>query len=486
VRRPLTVAVLGAGASGTLTAAALLDAARPLRPVRVLLMDPFASSGRGVAYGTGQSQHLLNVPAGSMGADPTDPEGFLRWTRRNADESARAADYLPRGWYGAYLAETLHAAADRALEDGRGALLRVQRRAVHVATESSRNNLVVTDDEGLEQVADAVVLATGNPPPGQRWAPPALRRSPYFVADPWAPGMLPQLRTQLTSRTDRLPILLVGTGLTMVDVALSLAGSGRPLLAVSRTGRLPAAHRTLPTGAAPPSELPARSLTADRLRAWFGRHVEEVQAATGDWRPAVDGLRPYTSQLWRRLPLAERARFLSLDARAWERARHRMAPVTAAGVRKLRTSGTLAVRSGTVVAATPLASGLRVQLSAEPGDVVDVAAVINCTGPETDPYAWNNAVVDGLLAHGVASSDPLGLGLRTDLAGRLVDPTGRTSRRLVTLGSPRRGALYETTAIPEIRCQAQSLATLLVDGGRMRQPAPSRSSRSSRTALASA
>jgi uncharacterized NAD(P)/FAD-binding protein YdhS len=63
VRRPLTVAVLGAGASGTLTAAALLDAARPLRPVRVLLMDPFASSGRGVAYGTGQSQHLLNVPA---------------------------------------------------------------------------------------------------------------------------------------------------------------------------------------------------------------------------------------------------------------------------------------------------------------------------------------------------------------------------------------------------------------------------------------
>ena len=90
MRRPLTIAVLGAGASGTLTASALLDAARPLRPVRVVLMDPAAGSGRGAAYATGQSQHLLNVPAGSMGADPADPAGFLRWARRNADESARA------------------------------------------------------------------------------------------------------------------------------------------------------------------------------------------------------------------------------------------------------------------------------------------------------------------------------------------------------------------------------------------------------------
>jgi uncharacterized NAD(P)/FAD-binding protein YdhS len=135
---------------------------------------------------------------------------------------------------------------------------------------------------------------------------------------------------------------------------------------------------------------------------------------------------------------------------------------------------------------TPLATGLRVQLSGEPGDVVDVAAVVNCTGPETDPYAWGNPVVDDLLASGVASSDPLGLGLRTDLAGRLVSPSGRRSRLLVTLGLPRRGSLYETTAIPEIRCQARSLAGLLVDGNRVRQPAPSRSSRSSRTALASA
>jgi uncharacterized NAD(P)/FAD-binding protein YdhS len=486
VRRPLTVAVLGAGASGTLTAAALLDAARPLRPVRVLLMDSAAGSGRGVAYSTGQAHHLLNVPAGAMGADPADLEAFLRWARRNADDSARAGDFLPRGWYGAYLAETLHAAADRALEDGRGALVRVQRRALQVTSASARGCLQITDDRGARQHADAVVLATGNPPPGQRWAAPELRRSPYFIADPWSPGALAQLRTHLTDGADRLPVLLVGTGLTMVDVSLSLAGSGRSLLAVSRSGQLPAAHRTLRAAAVPPTDLPAKSLTADRLRAWFGRHVETVQETCGDWRPAVDGLRPYTSQLWRRLPLAERARFLSLDARSWERARHRMAPVTAAGVRKLRTSGALEVRSGTVVAVTPLPNGLRVQLSADPRDVVDVAAVVNCTGPETDPYAWGNSVVDDLLARGVASGDPLGLGLRTDLAGRLLDPSGRRTSRLVTLGSPRRGSLYESTAIPEIRCQAQSLAALLVDGGRVRQPAPSRSNRSSRTALASA
>ena len=260
MRRPLTVAVLGAGASGTLTATALLDAARPLRPVRVLLMDPAAGTGRGAAYSTGQTEHLLNVPAGAMGADPADLEAFLRWARRNADDSARAGDFLPRRWYGAYLAETLHAAADRALEDGRGTLVRVQRQGMQVTSGSARGCLLVSDDQGARQHADAVVLATGNPPPGQRWAPPSCAALRTSSPIPGHPGALTHLRTHLTGGPDRLPVLLVGTGLTMVDVSLSLAGSGRCLLAVSRSGQLPAAHRTVRAAAVPPSELPARSL----------------------------------------------------------------------------------------------------------------------------------------------------------------------------------------------------------------------------------
>ena len=94
--------------------------------------------------------------------------------------------------------------------------------------------------------------------------------------------------------------------------------------------------------------------------------------------------------------------------------------------------------------------------------MLDAAAVINCTGPEADPYAWGNPVVNDLLARGVASSDPLGLGLRTDNAGRLIGPGGQRTRRILTLGSTRRGSLYESTAIPEIRCQAAELAQLLL------------------------
>ena len=206
------------------------------------------------------------------------------------------------------------------------------------------------------------VLATGNAAPGLRWAPTALRASAAFVADPWTPRALPSLATRLARCPGTLPIVLVGSGLTMADVALSLARTGRPLIAVSRSGRLPATHRSVATPPLAPA-LPSGPLTADGLRAWVARHVDETEAITGDWRAAIDGLRPLTATLWQRLPIQERARFLTLDARRWEQVRHRMSPAIAAAVGQLRASQQLQVRRGSVHSAVPTADGLRVRLS---------------------------------------------------------------------------------------------------------------------------
>ncbi|MEV5177447.1 FAD/NAD(P)-binding protein, partial [Streptomyces flaveolus] len=105
------VAVVGAGAAGTLAAARLLAAATARgRAVTVRLVDPAPDTGRGVAYRTEDPRHLLNVPAGRMSGDPGDPDHFVRWLAARGRPRA-SGDYVPRGEYGRYLEDVLHTAA---------------------------------------------------------------------------------------------------------------------------------------------------------------------------------------------------------------------------------------------------------------------------------------------------------------------------------------------------------------------------------------
>jgi uncharacterized NAD(P)/FAD-binding protein YdhS len=96
---------------------------------------------------------------------------------------------------------------------------------------------------------------------------------------------------------------------------------------------------------------------------------------------------------------------------------------------------------------------------------VAVDAVVNCTGPAAS-YQQNSRLVDQLLRTGLAMVDPSGLGLSVDGNGDLRDGRGVADTQIHTLGWPRRGRLYESSAIPEIRGQAETLAERLVGGGK--------------------
>src|SRR4051812_12829712 len=96
--RPSTVAIVGAGASGTLTAVAL---ARAAPHVRVVLVDD-RSHGVGVAYSTSDEQHRLNVPACGMSALADDGAHFVRWLAASGYDAGER-DFVPRAWYGRYL-----------------------------------------------------------------------------------------------------------------------------------------------------------------------------------------------------------------------------------------------------------------------------------------------------------------------------------------------------------------------------------------------
>jgi len=458
-RRPRIV-IVGGAAAGTLTAAHLTrQATRRGTPLDLDVLDPADRLGRGVAFGTGDDQHLLNVVAGNMSAWPEDPGHFAAWRCRQRPGSAIDAwEFAPRRDYGRYLDETLAetlAPASTALQHRRDRAVGLGRTASGVAVRTSAGDL-------LE--ADAVVLATGLGGPRTSWAPESLRSSPFFVADPWAPGALDVVRRDAALPPD---VLLVGTGLTMVDVTVALARDARPgrvLRAISRHGALPATH-VVPPGLAAVPDIDDWGGGLDDLRARVTKHVAEVSAATGDWRHAVDGLRVHTSALWARLSEQDRARFLREDASDWNVARHRMPPWSRALLDDALDRGELEIGAGQVADCQPLTGGgLRVHLA--DGTTHDVGWVVNCTGPDGDRRHSEDPLLrdllDPTLGHALAVPATAGMGFLTE-HGRLVDSHGRADAPIWTLGSLRQGELWESTAIPEIRSQAQTVATAVLD-----------------------
>ena len=457
------IAILGAGASGALTALHLVrTAARRSTPLELVLVDPGDRDARGVAFGTSDDRHLLNVVAGAMSALPEDPGHFVAWRLRHHTRGGTAFDFASRREFGRYLEDTLLEALGAHPDV---TLRRLRARAVGVGR--TRSGVVVRTDDGSGQHetldADATVVATGILPPGTAWAPEDLARSPFFVPDPWALGALDVVRRDAVGPAD---VLLVGTGLTAVDVVLTLAGTreGRTLHAVSRSGRLPRTHADVPGLAAVP-EIEDWGSSLAEIRAHAVRHLQEVHASTGDWRQAMDGLRVQAQSLWDRLDEDDRATFLREDAAGWNVLRHRMPRESRDALDALTGRGLLTIGPGQVLDAAPLPrGGLAVTLT--DGTVREVGWVVNCTGPGTDLTLAGDPLVDDLLRPraGGALAVPAtgGMGYRTQ-RGRLVDADGTTDAPVWTLGSLRRGELWESTAIPEIRTQALGVATAVLD-----------------------
>lgn len=440
----MRVAVVGGGASGTLVATHLArQAGATGSDLDIVLIDP-STVGQGLAYSTGDDRHRLNVPASGMSAWPGDPLHFVRWLRATVDPRYPECAFAPRPLFARYLSETLGATVAAApgvhfehLSD----------RVVDAHQTDPGARLRLADGRDLH--ADAIVLALGHGRPSPTWAPRALRTSRRFVADPWLPQDQPELPRGAT-------VLLIGTGLTMVDMAMRYDGA--TVHAVSRHGMLPLAHAIRPGNCAP-AQLPHEALTRQATRRLV---FDLIRRFEGDWRMAIDSLRPVTAAIWSSWSDDERAAFFDYGLRRWDRARHRIDPEVDAWLTARRATGDLILHAGTVTAAREDPNTIEVSLS--DGTVVAADLVVNCTGTCAAIGTIDDPLVTELLTSGTARLGPLGLGFATDGTGRLVPSDGLPAW---TLGPLRRGELFETTAIPEIRCQAQQIASAILATARV-------------------
>lgn len=428
---PSHVAVIGAGASGAIQALHLLKAGIG----RVTLIERARAPGRGVAYSTTRGEHLLNVHARRMSPFTDDPGHFARWFEaRGGHEEG----FAPRMVYGDYLAG-LVADAGEGLEIVRG-------EAVDVAPGET-----VRLADGRRIDADAVILAPGNFPPA---TPPGIDPAAlgdFWVGDPWAGDMLAGLGADDT-------ILLVGTGLTAVDVAMTLetAGFAGRIVALSRRGLLPRPHGAHEEHVSPATGLPTRcAALVRRIRA----RAEEI-----GWRGAVHELRPVTQDLWMAAGLAERRRFLRHLRPWWDVHRHRIAPDIGRAIAAMRSADRLDAIAGKIVSAR--ADGDAAIVAYRPRGAGDAerlraARVVNCTGPEMDISRSGDPLLSALLASGRLRLDPLRIGLDVDPACAAIDAEGRVSDSLSVIGPVTRGTFWECVAVPDIRVQADRIAARL-------------------------
>ncbi len=459
-----SIAIVGGGFSGTMVAAHLL---RSGLPVRVTLIERLGPFGGGVAYGTRCASHVLNVPCGRMSAFEDDPDHFLGWLRQR-DPAATGGSFVSRPLYGQYLRQLL-AEAESAAATG-VVLERVPGEAVAIRPLPQDSGVQVSLGTGGTLVADGAVLAVGNYPPADPDVPGAdFCAGPGYVRDPWAHDAL---------RVDPdQPVLLIGTGLTMLDIALALRDQGHraPIHAVSRRGLLPQPHRASPT---PPPHLD-RPGSMDRwertaLGLLRGLRREAADAARRGigWREVVTSIRADTPALWASLGERERRRFLEHLRPFWETHRHRAAPEAWAGVEAMMRSGRLRVRAARIAAFGARPGSLEVSIRPRGSAGVErlsVARVINCTGPDTDLSRIREPLIASLRDAGLIRPDPLGLGLDTDAGGALIDARGHPSQRLFLAGPLRKGSLWENTAVPELRVEARRLAARIA--GLIAQPA---------------
>jgi uncharacterized NAD(P)/FAD-binding protein YdhS len=406
------------------------------RGVRSVLVDGSGREGRGTAYSTTEDAHLLNVVAGRMGAWADRPTDFAEAV---APEGFAPGDYVPRRRYGEYLSNILQGARASGLVTLVSSLAR--------SADQAQDGWAIELADGSRVEGKALVLAQGNQPPG----PPPFARGipePLFVNDPWSEEGRSAVARAAAGGGD---VLIIGTGLTMVDVVLSLDEArhrGR-IVALSRRGLVPRAHNDFEPAPIALDEVPQRTLRG--LWRWLRRRSAEV-----GWRAAVDSIRPHSHALWQGLSGTDQARFLRHARPWWDVHRHRIAPEVAGRIQRLVQMGRLEIVAGRVV--DMWAGNPKLAVSIQRRGKADAmshefALAVNCTGPLGSISAGGDPLLSALLQKGLAKPDALDLGLKIDGRSRIAG-----ADRAWAVGPLTKGKFWEITAVPDIRGQVAQVA----------------------------
>jgi uncharacterized NAD(P)/FAD-binding protein YdhS len=453
------VAIIGGGFAGAMVAVHLLKQTE--KQLHIILINTKYPLAKGVAYSSYSHKHLLNVKAKNMSAFPDKPSDFITWIKNHEkygvlDNQTMPEMFLPRNVYGHYLKDVF----DNAIrEKAQGVSIEfVHDEAIEI--EDMEVGMQINFSISPSVFAHRVILAMGNQAPRQpELKNGSLSNNKRYFPNPW-------VNEAVLHPEENEDVLIIGNGLTMVDVVLGLREKNYrgKIHSLSPNGFKILPHREfepyhdLVKDVQPPFEL-------IKLVKLFRFHVQSLRAKGIAGEAAVDSLRPLTQKIWMALSLDEKKRFMLHLRHMWGVARHRLPMEVHKQFQQMILDETLEIIAGRIHSITESNHSLEVSIYRRSRNellTIKVGRIINCTGPEADITKMNVELIQNLLAQKLIEPDELSLGINALPDGTIITKDGKPSDKLFAIGSLLKGILWESTAVPEIRVQAKNLADKII------------------------
>ncbi|MDQ3141075.1 MAG: FAD/NAD(P)-binding protein [Bacteroidota bacterium] len=441
------IIIIGGGLSGTLVAMNFLENS-PDTQITLIEKNP-EKLGRGVAYHHDFTHQPLNVVASAMSLFSDRPSHFVEWLTTNHFRFNHLLPvihpdvFVPRKIFGDYIIENLELLHHK--HKGR---LQIRIDEVISLTENKKRYLAKLES-GVEIYGDDIILALGNFPPADLFTEndPMNNDSRYFSI-PWVDRIYSNIKGDEN-------ILLVGTGLTAVDVVLGLKmrGFNGKVTMVSRRGRLPSPHNL----SAKPVRMEYDGHSHPR-DTWFWVKGKMKENHKLPWTSVIDGLRPLTQKIWMSWTLEEKKYFMKRLRPFWEIARHRIPSASNEILNELIKSGRLEIGKGEIRSTNITKEGIETEFMFDNlYRKSSFQKIINCTGPESNYRKVKFPIIRNLMEQGKVVSDELGLGINCTPGGKILDQSQKEVEGLWCIGPMRKSILWETTALRELREQATEL-----------------------------
>jgi uncharacterized NAD(P)/FAD-binding protein YdhS len=426
-------------------------------PLRIIVINDNRPFGRGAAYSTQRSEHLLNVAARNMSALPDHPSHFVDWLRSRSEFSAMNVTelremFVPRRIYGDYLCGLATGYLHPIDPKSRVEIQLIDDEAVDISVKKNDVKVILKTEEPVS--TNVAVLATGNESPAAFPCDFPLSQDRRYRADPWGNWF-----EHLPSASGR--IVLLGTGLTAVDVIVTLTElnwQGR-IAAISRNGLLPRAHFR---GIVYPDYLPedTSSIRLDTLVKLVEAQCRQLERMSQNPGIAIDKIRPHAQRIWQALSITDKREFVSRYSAKWSSIRHRIANSIHRRVSDALDAQRLEILEGSIESLSARDDGLNVHFREPAGKsrIMDADLVINCTGPQARMSRTESALMRNLLDSRLVRPDEIDMGIAVSDDMRVLSAEGQASNAIYAMGPLLRGTLWETVAVPELRNQAMAIA----------------------------
>jgi uncharacterized NAD(P)/FAD-binding protein YdhS len=407
----------------------------------------------GAAYSTKNNVHLLNVPAGKMSAFANKPSDFIDWLKSKKEYRHLLTDsieneFVSRTIYGAYLTDIFENYKSHPKINW------INGTANDINITSEGYDIILKNNERYS--GNILILASGNMLPSN---PPIKNETFYYsknyFRNPWNDSFLNTI-----SRNK--PILIIGTGLTMIDCLLSLKSIQfkEKIYAISPRGYIPKSHTKVELYPDFYSEIKGHTLLT--IFKTVRKHIKIAEEKNIPWQSVIDSLRPYVQDIWKSFADKEKLQFISHVRHIWGVARHRLPQHIHSEIEQLIKTGQLEIIGGrinNIIETNDNELNVEILLRKQKNNkTIKASCAINCTGPQTNYNEIENELYQNLIRKKIILPDTNRLGIKATTNYEVLKSENTAYKNMYAIGSLLRGVLWETTAIPELKQQAYDIA----------------------------